>query len=140
MRRAAFVLAISASAGVLVYGCAGDPMPPSALTSSTSSTATRDHATSTSSTTTSAPAPIAAALDPSTLAAWSRVAVCEEGGWIGWASTSYPDSLGISAANWWGYGGGADLSPAAQIAVGQRIEAAAGVPGFVPDQHGCAAW
>jgi hypothetical protein len=137
-----FVLAISASAGVLVYGCAGDPIRPAALTSSTtSSTAARAHATSTSSTTTSAPAtPPAAALDPSTLAAWSRVAVCEEGGWIGWAGPGYPDSLGISAANWWGYGGGADLSPAAQIAVGQRIEAAAGAPGFVPDQYGCAAW
>jgi hypothetical protein len=86
-------------------------------------------------TTTSAPLVVDAVF-----AAWSRVAVCEEGGWVGWAGADYPDSLGISAANWRAYGGGADLSPAAQILVAQRIEAAAGLAGFVPDQHGCASW
>ena len=73
-------------------------------------------------------------------AAWSKVNVCEEGG--SWAASgpAYPDGLGISARNWVAYGGGTNLSPAAQIAVAQRIEAAAGTPGYVPDQGGCAAW
>jgi hypothetical protein len=68
------------------------------------------------------------------------VAVCEEGGWIGYAGANYPDSLGINAANWSAYGGGGDLSPAAQVAVAQRIEASAGLAGYVPDQSGCASW
>ena len=73
-------------------------------------------------------------------AAWSRVNVCEEGGsWVA-SGPAYPDGLGISAQNWVAYGGGTNLSPAAQIAVAQRIEAAAGTPGYVPDQGGCAAW
>jgi hypothetical protein len=68
------------------------------------------------------------------------VAVCEEGGWVGAAGARYPDSLGISAANWGAYGGGSDLSPAAQVVVAERIEAAGGLAGFVPDQRGCASW
>jgi hypothetical protein len=71
---------------------------------------------------------------------WDAVAICEEGGWVGAAGARYPDSLGISATNWGAYGGGSDLSPAAQVAVAERIEAAGGLAGFVPDQHGCAAW
>jgi hypothetical protein len=63
------------------------------------------------------------------------VAVCEEGGWIGSSGPAYPDSLGISAANWWGNGGTTDVSPAAQIAVAERIQQ------NPPDQNGvCAAW
>jgi hypothetical protein len=69
-------------------------------------------------------------------AEWSRVADCEEGGWIGYASPDYPDSLGINAANWYANGGGSDVSPAAQIAVAQRIEGT----GYVPDQNGCGSW
>ena len=68
------------------------------------------------------------------------MARCEEGGWIGWAGPAYPDSLGISAHNWAAYGGGADLSPGAQVAVAERIEAAAGQSGYVPDQGYCASW
>jgi len=73
-------------------------------------------------------------------AAWAKVNVCEEGG--SWAASgpAYPDGLGISARNWVAYGGGTNLSPAAQISVAQRIEAAAGMPGYVPDQGGCANW
>lgn len=67
---------------------------------------------------------------------WDAVAKCEEGGWIGYAGPSYPDSLGINATNWQAYGGGSDLSPAAQVSVAQRIEGTT----FVPDQNGCAAW
>ena len=87
---------------------------------------------------TASPAP---SLTDDVYAAWSRVAVCEEGGWIGYAGPSYPDSLGISAAAWSTYGGGSDESPADQIRVAQAIEAAAGTPGYVPDQSGfCASW
>lgn len=68
------------------------------------------------------------------------MAVCEEGGWIGYAGSAYPDSLGINAANWAEYGGGSDESPANQIRVAQDIEAAAGTPGYVPDQGYCASW
>jgi hypothetical protein len=67
---------------------------------------------------------------------WDAVARCEEGGWIGYAGPAYPDSLGINAHNWAAYGGGSDLSPAAQVAVAERIEG----NGFVPDQHGCSSW
>ncbi len=62
------------------------------------------------------------------------MAICEEGGWIGYAGPAYPDSLGITAANWVAYGGGSDLSPMAQIAVAERIQA------NPPDQNGCAGW
>lgn len=66
--------------------------------------------------------------------------MCEEGGWVGYAGPAYPDSLGINATNWAAYGGGSDLSPAAQVAVAERIEAAAGTPSYVPDQGYCASW
>lgn len=66
--------------------------------------------------------------------------MCEEGGWIGYAGPSYPDSLGISRTNWDAHNGGDDLSPANQVRVAEAIEAAAGLAGFVPDQHGCASW
>ena len=90
---------------------------------------------------TPAPAPVVQASDTSATsdtayAEWSRVAACEEGGWIGYASPDYPDSLGINAANWYANGGGSDVSPAAQIAVAQRIEGT----GYVPDQNGCGSW
>jgi hypothetical protein len=68
--------------------------------------------------------------------AWSRVAYCEEGGWIGAAGSAFPDSLGISATNWWDSGGTDDTSPDVQILVAEglitRLQAA------VPDQDGCA--
>jgi hypothetical protein len=97
-------------------------------------------------TTTAPPAPApstppsSAGLDEATYEAWTRVADCEEGGWIGSAGPNYPDSLGIKAQAWYAYGGGSDLSPAAQIAVAQRLLAANGDAGWVPDQDGCAAW
>ena len=80
---------------------------------------------------------------------WRKVAVCEEGGWVGSSGSLYPDSLGITADNWRKFGGGDDVSPAANVRVAQRIIASLigwdvqGVvvyPGFVPDQHGCASW
>ena len=77
---------------------------------------------------------------PSAYDQWTRVADCEEGSWDGSSGPAYPDSLGINAQNWQEYGGGADVSPAAQIAVAQALEAAAGTPGYVPDQGYCAPW
>lgn len=83
------------------------------------------------------------------LAQWSRVAVCEEGGWIGYAGATYPDSLGIDAGAWYGNGGGSDLSPRAQIRVavhlidslvGASIQGVTVYVGFVPDQGACSAW
>jgi len=77
--------------------------------------------------------------------AWSFVARCEEGGWVGASGPAYPDSLGISAAAWYAHGGGADTSPAAQIAVaravvaslvGQVVQGVVVYPGFVPDWGG----
>ena len=52
---------------------------------------------------------------------WTHIAVCEEGGWIGYAGPAFPDSLGITAANWGYYGGGSDLRPFVQVKVAERI-------------------
>jgi hypothetical protein len=68
--------------------------------------------------------------------AWTRVAICEEGGWVGASGSAFPDSLGIKAANWYRFGGGADVSPTAQILVADRMAATYGIR--VPDQDGCA--
>ena len=72
--------------------------------------------------------------------AWTKVAVCEEGGWGTYGFPNYPNSLGINADNWYKNGGGSDLSIGAQIAVGERIAARYVHAGFIPDQNGCAAW
>jgi len=88
--------------------------------------------TSTIVTTTTAPG-----VDPSLIAAWGKVASCESGGWVVLGS-AYPDSLGITAQNWANYGGTGDTSPAAQIAVADRMIASLGIG--IPDQGGCAAW
>ena len=52
---------------------------------------------------------------------WTHIAVCEEGGWIGYAGPAFPDSLGITASNWWSDGGGSDLRPFVQAKVAERI-------------------
>lgn len=71
-------------------------------------------------------------------AAWTRVAVCEEGGWIGYSGYKFPDSLGIIRAAWFQFGGGSDVSPAAQIRVAENLIHHFGIG--IPDQNGCAAW
>jgi hypothetical protein len=86
-------------------------------------------------TTTTAPVPTGSLFEQ-----WTRVAVCEEGGWVGYAGPFYPNSLGINATNWYSNGGGSDVSPSAQIAVAKRLVASLGIPNYVPDQNGCAAW
>ncbi|HVX24396.1 MAG TPA: hypothetical protein VG992_03595 [Candidatus Saccharimonadales bacterium] len=68
-------------------------------------------------------------------AAWSKVATCEEGGWVGSSGYDFPNSLGITRANWFDNGGGSDVSPAAQIEVGERMIHRYGID--IPDQDGC---
>jgi hypothetical protein len=76
--------------------------------------------------------------------AWSRVADCESGGWTVLGS-AYPDSLGISRANYERFGG-RPLAPGpvsraariAQVRVADRLVADYGAA--IPDQHGCGAW
>lgn len=68
-------------------------------------------------------------------AEWTKVAVCEEGGWVGSSGVAFPDSLGITSANWYANGGGSDVSPAAQIKVAERLITGLGIS--VPDQAGC---
>jgi hypothetical protein len=44
----------------------------------------------------------------------------------------------MTTQNWQQFGGGSDLSPATQAAVGARMAAYYGID--VPDQNGCSAW
>ena len=81
---------------------------------------------------------------PADYGAWSHVASCESGGWqvLGY---SYPDSLGISRANWLAFGG-SPLPPGgvsraeeiAEIRVADRLVAHYHVA--IPDQYGCGPW
>ncbi|HEX3617840.1 MAG TPA: hypothetical protein VHU61_14970 [Solirubrobacteraceae bacterium] len=81
---------------------------------------------------------------PRDYAQWSRVAGCEAGGWRVLGS-DYPDSLGISRANFVAFGGTPQQPGAVsrrgmimQIHVADRLIARYRVS--VPDQYGCAAW
>jgi hypothetical protein len=81
---------------------------------------------------------------PADYGAWTRVATCESGGWrvLGY---SYPDSLGISRANWLAFGG-TPLAPGSvsrdervtEIHVADRL--AARYHAEIPDQGGCGPW
>ena len=73
------------------------------------------------------------------VAVTTPIAVCEEGGWIGYASPAFPDSLGLSAPAWYGYGGGSDLRPFVQAEVELRFTDAV-LGGVLPDRVGCAAY
>lgn len=89
-------------------------------------------------TTTAQAAPPESNTNSDLYSAWTKVAVCEEGGWVGRSGDAYPNSLGITAQNWYAFGGGSDVSPAAQIIVAERLRASIGMD--IPDQNGCAAW
>jgi len=76
--------------------------------------------------------------------AWSRVAVCEEGGWKV-AGYDYPDSLGIDRTNYMSFGGQPQQpgpvsrrNRVLQIRVAERLRARYHIS--IPDQGGCAAW
>lgn len=117
--------------------------PPPPVTSSPVSTTTTPitvPVTTTTSASVPLPTPAVGGVTATEYAEWTRVAVCEEGGWIGSSGSAYPDSLGISSANWFGNGGSSDVSPTAQILVAKRIAAEYVRPGWVPDQGYCASW
>lgn len=94
---------------------------------------------------------------PANYSAWTRVAICEEGGWTA-ASSWYPrysgDSggytvLGINGANWLSYGRRVlgytpSLPPRGPVSIPNRILAVEIgnliEHGYVPDQSGCASW
>jgi len=94
-------------------------------------------------TTTVPPTTYAYGVTPADVAAWTRVAICEEGGDWHVRGYKYSGGLGILNTNWTYYSRGmglpasaADATPIQQIAVAKRINA-----GYaVPDQNGCAAW
>jgi hypothetical protein len=99
------------------------------------------------STPTPAPAPVVAAPSAPTdlIAAWGRVAVCEEGGWGNYGFPNYPNSLGITAQNFYSAAASiganpSDLSPANQVAIAQALVTSLGMSGWIPDQNGCAPW
>ena len=100
---------------------------------------------STTTTTTTVPVPTTIPVTTTTVPsapisnreAWDKVATCESGGWVVLGSV-YPNSLGLTAANYYAFGGTSDVSPEAQIVVAERFRAAYGIP--IPDQNGCAAW
>ena len=100
---------------------------------STPASAPRPKPTVVTTTTTTTPDPVT----PELVAAWSRVATCESGGWVVLGS-AYPNSLGITAQNWYQFGGTGDTSMRAQILVAERFRAAYGIG--IPDQNGCAPW
>ena len=83
---------------------------------------------------------------------WRKVAICETN--LNWGRKfygplSYSGGLGIQNRNWIYFGGYEDFgaptaghaSPVEQVIIARRIQAAAGVPNFVPDQDGrCRGW
>lgn len=80
---------------------------------------------------------------PKDYAAWSHVAVCEEGGWFA-PGGNYPDALGIDATNYAQFGGHPDYghiglaARVAEIRVADRLIRYYHVG--IPDRGGCAAW
>lgn len=81
---------------------------------------------------------------PSDYAQWSRVAVCESGGWRVLGS-SYPDSLGIDRANYMAFGG--TPLPSGVVSLAGRIAQIRVADRFIrryhatiPDQVGCGPW
>lgn len=81
---------------------------------------------------------------PADYAAWTRVADCESGGWVVLGG-AYPDSLGISRANYERFGGVPQppgpvtvANRVVQIRIADRLIAAYGAA--IPDQYGCHAW
>jgi hypothetical protein len=98
----------------------------------------------TTTTTLRKPAPVYLyGVTPADVAAWTKVAICEEGGNWHVRGSKYSGGLGILNSNWTYYSRGmgfpasaADATPIQQIAVAKKINA-----GYaVPDQYGCAAW
>jgi len=74
------------------------------------------------------------------MAAWTKVAICEEGGnWHVWGPV-YSGGLGISNVNWIIYGGRQFASSAALATPEQQVAVAMRIQPYAPDQYGCANW
>ena len=77
---------------------------------------------------------------PAQRAAWERVAMCEEGGNWSADSSRFSGGLGITRANWDGYGGREFASEGAMATEDQQIMVAERIQPDPPDQYGCRGW
>ena len=81
-------------------------------------------------------------IPPAIMAKWAKVNICETGGNWHTRGPIYSGGLGILETNWMAYGGwkfGAEYAatPAEQVFIAMKIQAANGFAGYVPDQYGC---
>ena len=81
-------------------------------------------------------------IPPAIMAKWAKVDICETGGNWHTRGPIYSGGLGILEVNWMAYGGwkfGAEYAatPAEQVYIAIKIQAANGYAGYVPDQYGC---
>ena len=98
------------------------------------------HINESTTTTTLFPPPL---VSPEIVAKWEKVAQCEQG--CNWhvRGPVYSGGLGILETNWVQYGGLKlfgpldAASPEQQVFIARKIQAAAGIPEYVPDQFGC---
>ena len=79
---------------------------------------------------------------PAIMAKWAKVNICETGGDWHTRGPIYSGGLGILEVNWMAYGGwkfGAEYAatPAEQVFIAMKIQAANGYAGYVPDQLFC---
>lgn len=70
------------------------------------------------------------------IAAVAKIAFCEEGGGWFYSGAAYPDSVGITATNWFDNGGGSCITDVCQTQV-ELVFAARYLGGRLPDQNGC---
>jgi hypothetical protein len=98
------------------------------------------HINDSTTTTTLFPPPL---VSPDIMAKWQKVAQCEQGGNWHARGPVFSGGIGISEVNWEQYGGlklfgplyAAD--PEQQVFIARKIQAAANVPNYIPDQYGC---
>ena len=81
-------------------------------------------------------------IPPAIMAKWAKVNICETGGNWHTRGLIYSGGLGILETNWMAYGGwkfGAEYAatPAEQVFIAMKIQAANGYAGYVPDQLFC---
>ena len=81
-------------------------------------------------------------IPPAIMAKWAKVNICETGGNWHTRGLIYSGGLGILETNWMAYGGwkfGAEyaVTPAEQVFIAIKIQAANGYAGYVPDQLFC---
>ena len=81
-------------------------------------------------------------IPPAIMAKWAKVNICETGGNWHTRGPIYSGGLGILEVNWMAYGGwkfGAEYAatPAEQVYIAIKIQAAHGYADYVPDQYGC---